>query len=71
MIQLFTASPVRFSQFDFNAVGSGTDVARHGFGMYFGTIDIALHYLSEYRDYTRADKTFYYNSNVIDKDSIP
>ena len=37
MINCYTASPIEIKgEVDFSRVGTGTGIARHGFGMYFG-----------------------------------
>ncbi|ARN70157.1 hypothetical protein AKG60_09590 [Vibrio parahaemolyticus] len=71
MITTFTATPKRFDNFDFNKIGTGTGLARHGFGFYFGSPDLAKDYLSTYKTYDGADPTYMYKSKIIEPETIP
>lgn len=71
MITAYTATPVRFDSFDFSKIGNGTGIARHGHGMYFGSTDVAKHYLDTYKHYTEADKTHYFQGKPIASGTLP
>ena len=54
MIETYTASPILIEKADLSYVGAGTNVARHGYGMYFGELETASHYLKQYESYKQA-----------------
>lgn len=54
MINTYTASPKVIDKPSLDFVGTGADVAIHGYGMYFGAPSTVDHYLKSYKHYKEA-----------------
>ena len=66
MINCYTASPIEIKgEVDFSRVGTGTGIARHGFGMYFGGPALVNHYFNSYRNYNEAEKQAHLGEQVF------
>ncbi|MEG3765110.1 hypothetical protein [Alteromonas sp. 14N.309.X.WAT.G.H12] len=70
MIRTFTASPVKITTANFDMVGGGTGVQRHGLGMYFGSPDVVENYFENYRHYKEADEYAYFGNHMFEAGSV-